>query len=91
MKLKITTWLCVFAINVFADQPNIIYILADDMGVGDVSALNPEAKLKTPQDGTAQVRGFLGDYEITVTSPAGRKNKILFTLEKGAAAAKVQL
>ena len=49
MKLKIMTWLCVFAINVFADQPNIIYILADDMGVGDISALNPEAKLKTPQ------------------------------------------
>ena len=28
--------------------PNIIYILADDMGYGDVSALNPEGKIKTP-------------------------------------------
>lgn len=28
--------------------PNIVYILADDMGYGDVSALNPESKIKTP-------------------------------------------
>ncbi|TKG92480.1 sulfatase [Puteibacter caeruleilacunae] len=28
--------------------PNIIYILADDMGYGDVSALNSMAKVKTP-------------------------------------------
>ena len=29
-------------------KPNIIYILADDMGQGDVSAFNPNAKFKTP-------------------------------------------
>ncbi|HJE88114.1 sulfatase-like hydrolase/transferase, partial [Rikenella microfusus] len=29
------------------DSPNIIYILADDMGYGDVSALNPECKVRT--------------------------------------------
>jgi len=28
--------------------PNIIYILADDMGYGDVSALNDESKIQTP-------------------------------------------
>lgn len=28
--------------------PNIVYILADDMGYGDVSVLNPESKIQTP-------------------------------------------
>lgn len=28
--------------------PNLIYILADDMGYGDLSCLNPESKLRTP-------------------------------------------
>lgn len=30
------------------DKPNIIYILADDMGYGDISGLNPNAKVSTP-------------------------------------------
>jgi len=31
-----------------SENPNIIYILADDWGYGDVSCLNPESKIKTP-------------------------------------------
>ncbi len=31
-----------------ADQPNILVILADDMGYGDIQALNPESKIPTP-------------------------------------------
>ena len=29
-------------------KPNIVYILADDMGIGDVSGLNPDSKISTP-------------------------------------------
>jgi arylsulfatase A-like enzyme len=31
-----------------AGQPNFVFILADDMGVGDVSHLNPESRIQTP-------------------------------------------
>jgi arylsulfatase A len=31
-----------------AERPNIVYILADDMGIGDISALNDESKIQTP-------------------------------------------
>ncbi len=31
-----------------AEKPNLIYILTDDQGYGDVSALNPDGKIKTP-------------------------------------------
>jgi len=29
-------------------RPNIVYILADDLGYGDLSGLNPESKIRTP-------------------------------------------
>ena len=30
-------------------RPNVVFILCDDLGYGDVSALNPQGKIRTPQ------------------------------------------
>lgn len=39
---------CLGAVAEAADSPNILLILADDMGYGDVQALNPKSKIPTP-------------------------------------------
>ena len=46
-----SAWLLTCALvsqNWAADRPNLVFILADDQGFGDVSALNPESKIPTP-------------------------------------------
>ena len=30
------------------DAPNLVFILADDMGYGDIQAYNPKSKIPTP-------------------------------------------
>lgn len=48
---KITSLTLIFSFiycMVYAQKPNIVYILADDLGIGDVSVYNSEGKIKTP-------------------------------------------
>ncbi len=52
--MKVSFQIFLLLITAFAsvqaqtEKPNIVYILADDMGIGDVSALNADAKVNTP-------------------------------------------
>jgi arylsulfatase A len=41
-----------------ADPPNIVYVLADDLGYGDVKALNPNGKIATPNMDRLAVEGM---------------------------------
>ena len=48
MSLRIVVLLLVCLSACAAVPPNIIYILADDLGIGDVSTYNPKSAWKTP-------------------------------------------
>ena len=41
-----------------ADKPNIVYILADDMGYGDAGAYNPQSKIPTPAMDALAMQGM---------------------------------
>jgi arylsulfatase A len=47
-KLYILLLALIFSINAHAQQKPNTHILAEDMGIGDVSAYNPKGKIKTP-------------------------------------------
>src|SRR5688572_4681255 len=51
MKAPFPTTACLFAlcgISLAAEKPNLLVILADDLGYGDVSCNNPDSKIATP-------------------------------------------
>ncbi|HEY1056561.1 MAG TPA: sulfatase-like hydrolase/transferase, partial [Emticicia sp.] len=37
----------IFSVGFAQKRPNIVYILADDLGIGDVSSYNPNGKIQT--------------------------------------------
>lgn len=40
--------LCIPGMSQAVERPNVIYVLADDLGLGDISPTNPNCKIKTP-------------------------------------------
>lgn len=61
------------------ERPNIIFIFADDMGYGDVSALNPSSKIQTPSlDGMA-ARGVVFSDAHTSSSVSTPSRYALLT------------
>jgi arylsulfatase A-like enzyme len=42
-----------------AEKPNIIFILADDLGFGDIRAMNPEGKIATPHADRLAAEGMI--------------------------------
>lgn len=46
LTFALAVWLA--AVGVTAEQPNVVFILADDLGYGDVGCYNPESKIPTP-------------------------------------------
>ena len=55
------------------DKPNIILVYVDDMGYGDASCLNPQAKFKTPNIDRLAKEGMTftdGHCSDTVCTPS---------------------
>ena len=48
MKIAFLITIVAFASSAWARQPNIVVILADDLGYGDVGCYNTESKIPTP-------------------------------------------
>ncbi|HAY35811.1 MAG TPA: arylsulfatase [Bacteroidetes bacterium] len=68
--LKAGVFAALLPLSLLADsKPNIVYILADDMGYGDVQCLNPErGKIKTPHMDQLAAEGMIFTDAHTTSS-----------------------
>lgn len=48
MRYSLFTFFLLLIVSGYAQKPNIIYILADDLGIGDVRTFNPASRIQTP-------------------------------------------
>ena len=55
--LSTVALLAICSATLAARKPNIVLILTDDLGYGDVSFLNPESKVQTPHMDTLAKEG----------------------------------
>lgn len=75
-------------------KPNIIVVLADDMGYGDVSSYNPESKIPTPHidrlanEGMKFTDGHLSSAVCTPTPGPDLANDVPVKLVKTVSARK---
>ncbi|MCA9262500.1 MAG: arylsulfatase [Planctomycetales bacterium] len=44
--------------HAWSDKPNVVFILADDMGYGDVQAINPDSRIPTPHLNALAAQGM---------------------------------
>lgn len=73
VSLTVGTWAIASVMAAAAERPNIVVIYTDDQGYGDMSALNPKAKFKTPNLDRLAHEGLLftdGHCADTVCTPS---------------------